>query len=323
MPVVGGLLEPLYRAAVDRRNRAFDRGDRVTRFGVPIISVGNLSVGGTGKTPTVRLLVERLLARGRTPAIAMRGYKARAGERSDEEAEYIDSFPDVRVVAQPDRVSGIRALLSEHPRTDCVVLDDAFQHRYVARDLDIVLVDATRSPFEDRCLPAGWLREPVASLARADLIVVTRADTGGAIDDRLRSYNAPIVRTAHAWEGFTDGSETRLPPAHLDGKRAIVCCAIGHPLAFVEQCERAGCEVRGVRTERDHHAWTASEASALERLAASEDAVIVTTRKDWVKLRRYAADPARYAVPRLAIRPDAEGSREIDAALDRVLSSVR
>ena len=313
----------MYRAVVARRNRSFDRGERVTRFGVPIISVGNLSVGGTGKTPTVRLIVERLRARGRTPAIAMRGYRSQPGERSDEDAESRDTLPDTPVVAQPDRVAGITRLLATTPAIDAVVLDDAFQHRYVARDLDIVLVDATRPPTTDRCLPAGWLREPIDSLSRAGLIVITRSDAAptDTLRDELARFGAPVIASSHAWDGFTDGSATRFPTDHLSGYSVVVCCAIGHPAAFLRQCEDAGARIEGVVTERDHHDWSGDDVASIERLALAQDALIVTTHKDWVKLRDHAVDAARYRIPDLAVSLSDEGDRILDAALDRVLSS--
>lgn len=182
---LGRLAGAIYAREIRRRNRAYDRGGRVTRLDRPVISVGNLSAGGTGKTPMVMKLATALLEAGHHPCIAMRGYKAAAG-RSDEAEEYRARLVNVPVVAQPDRISGLRALFATEVGrdVDVVLLDDGFQHRRLARDLDIVLVDATRSPFEDRLLPAGYLREPPASLERAQAVVITHAEAvvGGEID---------------------------------------------------------------------------------------------------------------------------------------------
>ncbi len=321
LPIVGCLFEPLYRAVVAKRNRAFDREQGVTRFDVPVISVGNLSVGGTGKTPMVRTLVEMLRARGRTPAIAMRGYKANPGERSDEEAEYHDALGDVPIVAQPDRTAGIPEHLRTNNAIDCVVLDDGFQHRYVARDLDIVLIDATRSPFEDRCLPAGWLREPVDALHRASMIVLTRSDLASTarLEGHLARYELPLAKATHAWTGLTRGDDSVVDPSELTQRSVIIACAIGHPSAFVVQCERAGCVIEDVVIRPDHHDWSASETHKLEHAALACDGLVITTGKDWVKLRQHARTPLRFVRPALTLTIDDEGLTALSGALDRVL----
>ncbi len=335
----GALAEPVYRAAVRARNRRFDRGRRVTRLPVPVVSVGNLSVGGTGKTPFVAMVAQILRDAGIPVAIAMRGYKARAGADADEAAEYRDRFgDDVPVIAHPDRARAIAAFLRERPGPRCIVLDDGFQHRFVHRDLDIVLLDATRSPFDDRCLPRGWLREPVESLARAGLVALTRADAVG--EDTLRTIeravagvtDAPTLRAAHAWEGFDVDAHTREPPGWIQGKRVVVACAIGNPRAFLEQLTRAGADVAASLVRRDHHRWTDADLRRLARHIetaggpARVDA-LVTTGKDWVKLRDLPrdADPRTtlglpIARPRLRMRilsdPEVLRRRVLQAASD-------
>src|SRR4051794_5329108 len=147
---VGAALAAVYSWEIGRRNRRYDAGRGVVRFDRPVISVGNLSVGGTGKTPMVAHIVGVLLQAGHTPAIAMRGYGSKAsGGRSDEAEEYRRKFPGVPVLARPDRTLAlIEQFAREHDdaggrQSDVVVLDDGFQHRKIARDLDIVLVDAS------------------------------------------------------------------------------------------------------------------------------------------------------------------------------------
>ena len=324
VPIIGRALEPLYRLELARRNRAFDRGDGVTALDIPVISVGNLSVGGTGKTPMVRAVVERLRALGRTPMIAMRGYRAPAGGRSDEELEYEDALGDVPIVAQADRLAGVAALRRERSAIDVVVLDDGFQHRRIARGLDIVLVDATRSPFEDRCLPAGGLREPASSLARAGLVVLTR--TGGVerleeLEGRVRGVTgAPIVRSDHAWGCIEVGDDERRDASWLGGRRVIAACAIGHPSAFVRQAQASGAGVVESVCRRDHHAWDASETAALERTAREREALVLTTGKDWVKLREHATDAALFARPIVEIRFAGDGETAVARALGDALA---
>ena len=314
---LGLLVEPIYRGVLAHRNRAFDAGRGVVDIGVPVISVGNLSVGGSGKTPMVMRIVEWLLEARRRPAIAMRGYKARAGEPSDEEAEYRARFAALPIVAQPNRTAGLEPLVRKQV-IDCVVLDDGFQHRQIARALDLVLIDCTRSPFEDRCLPAGWLREPVLSLTRADLVVLTHTE---AVDEPARaSVRSQVARITgappqgearHVWDGLTFKASTR-PVSELSGRRVVIACAIGNPEAFVEAARAAGADVAAVVQKADHHHWSEAEARDLARLArvhgsgSGGDALVLTTEKDWVKLRRLdeAVLPREIARPRLRMDLD-------------------
>lgn len=321
---LGLLFEPLYRAAIGRRNRAFDAGRGVVDIGVPVISVGNLSVGGSGKTPMVMRIVEWLLEAGRRPAIAMRGYKAQPGEASDEEAEYRERFADLPIVAQPDRIAGLAPLVRERA-IDCVVLDDGFQHRRIARGLDLVLIDCTRDPFVDRCLPAGWLREPVSSLTRADMIVLTHIEasdepTRARLRESIKGVagSAPQGEARHVWDGLALRSARR-GVEELMARRVVVACAIGNPDAFVGAVRAAGADVAAVVQKRDHHRWNEADARELSRLArvhgsgGSGDALILTTEKDWVKLRRL--DPA--LLPREIARPRLRMDLEVGEAAVR------
>ena len=146
---------------------------RAVRVNVPVISVGNLAVGGTGKSPFVRLLVGWLQEAGHQPAIAMRGYGAANPNEADEVREHRLACPDVPVLAGADRALEIQKAQREGVPFDCVVLDDGFQHTQLARDLDIVLVDGMRPPVQTTPLPAGWLREPAIGLQRADAWVIS------------------------------------------------------------------------------------------------------------------------------------------------------
>ena len=244
-------LARLYLLELNRRNRAYDRGRHVRRLSVPVISVGNLSVGGTGKTPAVRAVCSWLAERGLWPAIAMRGYKP-GPHGSDEALEYEQLLPDVPVIARPDRFEAVSEFLATDAgeRVACIVLDDGFQHRKLARDLDIVLVDASRSPFEDAALPAGRLRELPSSLARAHGIIITHAELveQAALErlvSRLRNV-APQVTMAvaeHAWSGLLvrEGSSghRHVELDWLRGRRVVVACGIGNPGGFLAAAERA------------------------------------------------------------------------------------
>ncbi len=321
VPLLGRVVEPLYRAVIAARNRRFDRGIGVHRVGVPVISIGNLSVGGTGKTPMVMHVLGVLLRAGLSPCVAMRGYTARGhGDAAPDETDaYRRAFPHVPIVARPDRIVGVRALLADAAiGVDRVVLDDGFQHRQIARDLDIVLVDATpgRSVFEDRLLPRGWLREPPSALRRAAAVVLTHAEL--ASEDHLRSLRAdirrlhgrsPVGQTRHMWtalkhaDGSATGDDRLLPLETLEGRRVVGCCAIGHPDAFVRSLGLVVGDPGRVTTMtlRDHDPFERATVDRLAREAEKHRAEwIVVTDKDWSKLRRYPSD----CWPCPVVRPD-------------------
>lgn len=340
MPAVVGVpLARLYGAVVAHRNRRFDRGIGVERLPVPVVSVGNVSVGGTGKTPMVIHLVARLREHGLRPCVAMRGYVRSfrmvapaqdQAERSDEARLYREALPGVPVVAQADRGAGVRALLARGATIDCVVLDDGFQHRRLARDLDVVLTDASRPPFDDRLLPAGWLREPVESLRRAGAVVVTHAEMvssaeAGAMARRAAALapGAVVAVARHAWVGVRIGEADAQPLSWLRGRRVLAVCAIGNPGAFLRGAIEAGAEVADRIVLPDHDPYRHRTARTIVRRArACGAAAILTTDKDWAKLRECGASarggewPCPVARPRLEIRFDS-GERALEQAVLR------
>lgn len=311
---LGRALAGVYRAVIDRRNAAFDRGRGVVRLDRTVISIGNLSVGGTGKTPMVARLVRSILSAGRHPCIAMRGYAAPAGGRSDEELEYASRFPGLPIVARPDRAAGIIELLADRPEIDCIILDDGFQHRRLARDLDIVLLDASRDPFVDRLLPAGRLREGVASLRRAHIAIATHAECVGAggVDAMLGraldiNPDLAVASCRHAWEGIdvhSEGGEHAEPPGWLCGRRLGLVCALGNPGPFIAAAREAmAIEPAFQIVLPDHDPYRPSTVERIRRAAAGAEGVL-TTGKDWPKLAAHAW-PVLMARPRLELRFDA------------------
>lgn len=368
---IGAIGEPVYRAAVTLRNARFNRGWGVRRFPIPVVSVGNLSVGGTGKTPMVAMIVRMLLDAGKRPAIVMRGYKSEHGADgvSDEMAEYAAMFGErVPVVADPDRRRAIGELVTRRvamggsiesgglgrsgtavsgdgassgtglgvagsETVDCVVLDDGFQHRRVARDLDVVLIDASRDVFADRLLPRGWLREPVGSLARAGVVVLTHADVlDEAGRERVRRRVAEIspgagwVEACHGWAGlrvFERGAERAEPVEWLRGRAVVVSPGIGNPSAFSAQVRDAGADVVWEEFWPDHHHWKQADAQGLIDDAGRPDlgnwSCIVTTMKDWVKIRSLVPDSrVAWCVPVLEMRVVRGG----DELRERVMGSL-
>ena len=273
----------IFGSLIWARNRLYDHSIIASHASsVPVISVGNLSVGGTGKTPFSAYLVGLLMKAGHSPAIVMRGYG------DDERHLHARMNPGVPVVADRDRVAGIRTAMTRG--ADVVVLDDAFQHRRAQRDLDIVVVSADRWEGGLRLLPAGPLREPLSSLSRAGLIVVTQKSvtdpTAARVSHAVRSHcgvDAPVLVARllpTALVSVTSG-ET-LPVDSVRGARVFAIAGIGDPSSFFTQLEQLGAIVTQ-RGFRDHYPYTADDA----RLLAAESVghkYVVATEKDTVKL---------------------------------------
>ncbi len=272
------LIEPFYSTTMRLRNALYDhdlfKSQRLPR---PVISVGNLTTGGTGKTPIVCWLATELIKAGHHPEVLMRGYKRSPAGVSDE-ASLIEKI--VRVVPSSDRVAGASQALRQHPDTDVFILDDAFQHRRVERDFNLVLIDAT-SPFGfGHVLPRGMLREPISGLKRADAVLVTRADQ--VSKERLIEISAALVKII----GDTPVLQASfaLIDEEIRGKKAFVFCGIGNPRAFLEQV-RSSTNVTGSKFFPDHQDYSLGDLDDVQTLAQSSGAqILVTTRKDWVKI---------------------------------------
>lgn len=291
----------VYALGINKKNRDYDAGKGVTRLDRPVISIGNLSTGGTGKTPMVHLVVQMLKDAGKNPVIAMRGYGAKPNEKGDEQREHELALPGVPIVAQPDRISGLNRLFASEAGNsiDCVVLDDGFQHRKIARDLDIVLIDATRPPDRDALLPKGHLRDPIESLSRAGLVVLTHCER---VDEReinriralVREYNAntPVLEALHEWDSVRSyartgkgWSEKTLGLDEHSGNAVRVVAGIGNADAFVSQIRAHGIDYSQIVELRDHQRLSEELIEHLIDPANFERfAPIMMTRKDWVKV---------------------------------------
>lgn len=285
-----------YGLGVMTRNAAYDCGvARRRRVDVPVVSVGNLTLGGTGKTPLVAWVARLVRRHGIEPAIVSRGYGVAPGATSDEAAELALVLGGIDHVADRDRVAA--AATAARHGAGAIILDDGFQHRRLARDLDIVVVDAT-DPFGcGHLFPRGLLREPLASLARADAVVLTRADS---VDDSLRHgirrrFEAACTDRAPRLWAEADHTPVRLrswdgailPVDHLAGRRIAACAAIGNPAAFRRTLAELGADVASFRSFPDHHAYVEGDVARIAADARLADAAIVTTTmKDLVKLRR-------------------------------------
>jgi tetraacyldisaccharide 4'-kinase len=288
---LGRALEGVYLWGL-RRDRRRQLAAPPHRLGVPVISIGNLTVGGTGKTPVVEAFARGWLRRGGRPGILSRGYRG-GWEGNDEYRLLRRRLPGVPHFADRDRRAAGEALLRAHPDVDLILLDDGYQHRRLHRDLDLVLIDATRPFGGGRCLPAGWLREPWTDLDRASSIVLTRADqiSGGALRQLERFLEErfpgrPRCTATRILEGVrTPDGGTRVEPAGAAGERLGAFCALGNPQAFFRSLRSRGLELAWTRTFRDHHAYGAAD---LERIRAEARRAgvtrLLTTEKDGVKL---------------------------------------
>jgi len=298
----------IYGAAVRRRNLRYDRGEPA-RVSVPVISVGNVTAGGSGKTPCVRWIAERLLAAG-----------------SDEELEHRERLPEVPVVVDPDRTRALGDFLPRHQDVDCVVLDDGFQHRRLHRDLDLVLVDATRDALDGPLLPSGYLREPACGLLRADAVIVTRArGVDEALGARIAAHHGrpPLAWSRHAWSGLdVHGAETEHVGCDwLDGRGVAVMFGVGNPDAVTQQVREAGATVTMSIPVRDHQHYTGAFLDRVRSRLAGTDALVMTA-KDWVKTRPlidFRSWPAPIVVPRMDLEIFA-GADELQSLILRTVS---
>jgi tetraacyldisaccharide 4'-kinase len=282
-----------YTAAMQARNWLYDRGFLASRpLPRPAVSIGNLTTGGTGKTPLVCWLAGAARAAGRTPAVLLRGYKA-FNETSDERMLIAEAQPDVVVVADPDRLRGAIEALDQEPGIDLFILDDAMQHRRVARQADIVLINAIEPWGFGHVLPRGLLREPLTGLRRAHGVVVTHA--GQVPPQRLEEIattvlrlnpDAPLFGADHAITGLAAGRDgSVLPMTALANQKYFIACGIAHPESFASGLARHGRQCVGRWFFPDHHPFTPQDVMALRRQAAEAGAAaIVVTEKDWLKL---------------------------------------
>ena len=260
---------------------------RTYPLGRPTVSVGNLTTGGTGKTPMVGWVVGQLLERGHRPCILLRGYRG-----GDEAQEHQQRWGDkVRVEPNPDRVAAAKLALTEDPSISCFVLDDGFQHRRAQRDLDLVLIDATNPWGYGSMLPRGLMREPKSALRRADAVVVTRsdqvsADVLEAIDREIEvlSGKPPIAHAQHDWVGFVDGNDAAYDLSIINAKSVMGVVGIGNPEAFEATLRQHAGEVVHCEVLPDHYGYKRKPLLSLIDLGQTAGAqAIVTTEKDWVK----------------------------------------
>ena len=282
-----------YRIIVSLRNHAFDRGWRaVHKVDVPVISVGNLTLGGTGKTPFVAWISKWLIQQGIKPAIVSRGYKQDREYRNDEARELAEKIPDVPHVQNPDRVEAAQAAIKQHA-AEAIVLDDGFQHRRLARDLDFVLIDSLEPFGFDYIFPRGTLREALSSLRRADAVALTRVDriSKERLADLKRiiqsiAPKATWVELVYRAACLINRGGESVSLNELRDARVCGFCGIGNPENFAGTLAGEAWRVQQCKEYPDHHHYTQGDCDWLSKFAADCDATaVLCTHKDLVKVR--------------------------------------
>lgn len=334
MRAAARVAEVPYRLVIELRNQGYDRAPGKSRAAaVPVVSVGNLTVGGTGKTPMIVYLARWFRQQGIRVSIISRGYKSdHTGVGVNDEAlELEQRLPDVPHLQNPDRCAAAETAVEEL-ETQLILLDDGFQHRRLRRDLDIVLIDATCPFGYGHLLPRGLLREPLHGLGRAHVVAITRADVVDAdqleaIEATIRRHNAAasIVHCVHGPEGLADGGlEVVEPVGRLRGLPITAFCGIGNPDAFFASLRRLGADLLHALPLPDHCRY---DRPTVERIVQMQQAspgarMSVCTVKDLVKLRadELAGLPVRALSVALTIR---RGEEALAEALGGVLEGCR
>ena len=282
-----------YAWVVAFRNWLYDRSvNKVEQAGIPVVSIGNVTVGGTGKTPMVEWVCKWLQSNDCQAAIISRGYGSKDGRPNDESMELEHRLDEVPHLQNPDRVEAARAAIRTFS-PQVLVLDDAFQHRRIHRDLNIVLIDALRPFGYNHLLPRGLLRESLSGLRRADIVVLSRAESISETDRQIirrevQHYapHVPWVEVSHQPSHLLDdvGNVTSLD--QLAGRRVAAFCAIGNPLGFRLTLARTGADIADLRDFPDHHQFSDADRQSLAEWVEGlgELDYVLCTHKDLVKL---------------------------------------
>ncbi|MEK6642768.1 MAG: tetraacyldisaccharide 4'-kinase [Planctomycetota bacterium] len=333
-----------YQSIIAARNAWYDTvGFAAHRVDRPVISIGNITVGGTGKTPMTAKVASHLVKCGHRVAILARGYKggsipfdeesrdaavAQLSASSDEARVLKRRCPKAQVYLNANRSASADKAIEDG--ADCLLLDDGFQHRRVARDLDIVLIDATNPFGHGHLLPRGLLREPLSSLRRAGMIVITRSDevSEAALAEVRRvvtsaSGGKPVVDATQQITGYLDVKGRPVDGADTSSMQAVIFAGIGNFASFRRCVERLGVRVLAAYEFPDHHYYTSEEIEGLTDTAQSLEAnALLTTEKDAVKLvGRWKDERAKLLVLNLEIQLKGDGEAVLGEAVERALSA--
>jgi tetraacyldisaccharide 4'-kinase len=334
----------LYGGAVSVRNFGYDaKVFRARRLPIPVVSVGNITVGGSGKTPFVMFLIERLLSFGKRPAVLSRGYKRMTDDLviscpgkgsepdvqmiGDEPALISQAFPNVPVAVHKDRYRAGLAVLESHG-CDAFLLDDGLQNRELYRDVDFVLIRNSISDLRDTYLPAGNLRDSKRRVSQADVVVLTSHaafEFREADIDLIRKYStAGIAGLSFLPSHLVDSAGSIRPLEKIAGKDVAAFCAVANPGQFFDELEKLGARIVSKTSYRDHH-WF-DEYDLDELFGGSEELLAVTTPKDAVRLFLDEELSGREEIKRImALHEKAVvnfGLEHIDSALTGIFGEV-
>ncbi|MBD3675069.1 MAG: tetraacyldisaccharide 4'-kinase [Planctomycetaceae bacterium] len=317
-----------YAAAVRCRNLLFDKGIKQSHLvPVKIISVGNITTGGTGKTPVVAEITNRLTQQGVSTGILSRGYHSLESGDNDEKLVLDRLCPEVPHWLNADRVAGAVQARQEQPDLQALVLDDAFQHRRIRRDLDIVLIDATNPWGYGYQLPRGLLRESKTGLRRSDLIVITRGDLieNAELENLQAEIKSiapvpPLIVSRFAPTGWLTLDGRILPLEEFQRRPVTACCGIGNPEGFRNTLTAVNCEVKSFVSFPDHHHYTEEDLDSLSKtVRQDETSTLVMTLKDLVKFPSEAIPDLTLAA--LLIEWEMiEGEHHLDQVLNETMN---
>jgi len=315
----------LYYLVILLRNGLYDAGVFKTQLiSAKVISIGNITTGGTGKTPLV-IWLARYLSRQHRPAILTRGYKSEYGI-SDEASLLANACPGTPVIINPNRVKGAKLAVSQG--ANILVMDDGFQHRRLARDLDILTIDATEPFGYDKLLPAGLLREPINQIRRADAVIITRTNQVNSeqiekIRKNLRKYkpDMPIACAVHQPKSVITATGTEITIEQMKSKKVFAYCGIGNPEAFLETIKKIGVNLVGHQFYSDHHRYIQEDIQKIYHQAIHRDTeIIVTTEKDWMKSKKLLQNEDMVYFAYLTVELEfIEGNDIIQGLIERII----
>jgi tetraacyldisaccharide 4'-kinase len=284
--IIGSWLESIYRFFLVKSQNYYRRvPSRIRKVKAQVISVGNITWGGTGKTPLIIHLATALSEQGKNVAVLIRGYGR------DEVLELRKKLEGIPVVVGRDRIKSAHEAIQKY-KADVLLLDDGFQHIRLHRDLDIVTLNSTQPFGPGGLIPVGTLREPIENLSRAHIFILTKSDIGSKNIHWIRQKistikpEAVIFEASHKVVAFTDEIRHRsIKPTELQGRRVATLCGIGDPFSFEKSVEIQGCQILYAARFEDHHVFARSELrrfiSQAKKLGCRD---AITTQKDWMRL---------------------------------------
>jgi len=288
----------IYSVIIRLRNFFYDKHIfAIHHAKAAVISVGNITAGGTGKTPLVIWLCNEISRKERNKAnehklaILTRGYKT-TRNNTDEPAILTENCPQCKVVVNPDRVIGGAQAIGEYS-ANVLILDDGFQHRRLSRDIDIVTIDATCPFGYGRIIPAGLLREPPSTIKRADAVVITRCDQVSEsqlsqVEEKLRNIksNILVAKSVHQPVYIKTMNDRQISMEQFKSRKVFAFCGIGNPDSFINSLKKLGCEIVGSKIFDDHYQYSDSSLEQMKQQSQNLGTeLVLTTQKDWTKIR--------------------------------------